>query len=76
LIDKKHKNHDNLHIKDELEKRMNEWKALLENFKNLKSIIENNYPKHEPLIKYLDNENFMKVDFSVKAPAFNVSYDV
>ena len=56
LIDEKH-NHKNLQIKHELEKRMNEWKILVENFKSLKFIIETHYSKHEPLIKYLDNEN-------------------
>jgi hypothetical protein len=52
---------------------MNEWKILVENVKSLKSIIENHYSKHEPLIKYLDNENLLKVDLAVQAPTHNVS---
>ncbi len=52
---------------------MNEWKILVENVKSLKSIIENFYSKHEPLIKYLDNENVLKIDLAVQAPTHNVS---
>ncbi len=44
--------------------------------KALKQIIDNNYSKHQPLIKYLDNENLLKVDMAVKAPSHNVSDDV
>jgi adenylate kinase family enzyme len=52
---------------------MNEWKILDENFKSLREIIEKYYSKHEPLIKYLDNENLLKIDLAVQAPAHNVS---
>jgi hypothetical protein len=52
---------------------MNEWKILVENLKSLRSIIEKYYSKHEPLIKYLDNENLLKVDLAVQAPTHNVS---
>ena len=55
---------------------MDEWKALVEKVKSLKSIIDKHYHKHEPLIKYLDNENLLKVDLGVKAPNHNVSEDV
>ncbi len=55
---------------------MDEWKALVEKVKSLKSIIYKHYIKHEPLIKYLDNENLLKVDLTVKAPKYNVSEDV
>ena len=41
---------------------MDEWKTLVENVKKLKSIIDKHYKKHENLIKYLDNENLLKVD--------------
>ncbi len=55
---------------------MDEWKALVEKVKSLKSIIDKDYIKHEPLIKYLDKENLLKVDLTVKAPKYNVSEDV
>ncbi len=44
---------------------MNEWKIIVENVKRLKGIIEKHYTKHEPLIKYLDNENLLKIDLAV-----------
>jgi hypothetical protein len=49
---------------------------LVENVDSLKQIIEVNYYQHEPLIKYLDNENLLKSDYSVKEPAHNVDLDV
>jgi len=55
---------------------MNDWKILLENISKLNQIIKEQYSKHHPLIKYLDIENMLKVDFSVQAPAYNVSEDV
>jgi hypothetical protein len=55
---------------------MNEWKIIVENVKRLKGIIEKHYTKHDPLIKYLDNENLFKVDMAVQAPSYNVSLDV
>jgi hypothetical protein len=55
---------------------MNEWKIIVENVKRLKGIIEKHYTKHEPLIKYLDNEHLQKDDLAVKAPTHNVSLDV
>jgi hypothetical protein len=55
---------------------MNDWKILLENTSKLNQIIKQKYSKHHPLIKYLDNENMLKVDFTVQAPAYNVSEDV
>lgn len=55
---------------------MNEWKTLVENASNIKQIIDKHYRKHESLIKYLDNENLLKVDLRVKAPLQNISEDV
>jgi hypothetical protein len=55
---------------------MNDWKILVENTSKLNQIIKQNYSKHHPLIKYLDNENLLKVDLSVLAPAYNLSEDV
>ncbi len=55
---------------------MKEWKTLVENVKNLKSIIDKHYKKHENLIKYLDNENLLKVDLAIKPIKHNVSEDV
>ena len=49
---------------------------LIENIDGLKQIIEENYYQYEHLIKYLDNENFMKTDLTVKNPAENVGLDV
>ena len=39
---------------------MAEWQGLNENAHKLKSIIDTHYPKHKPLIKYLDNENVLQ----------------
>jgi hypothetical protein len=36
---------------------MKQWEALIENEKQLKQIIDANYPDHKPLLKYLDNES-------------------
>ena len=55
---------------------MNDWKILVENTSKLNQIIKQQYSKHHPLIKYLDNENLLKVDLAVLAPAYNVSQDV
>ncbi len=74
-FDRKH-DHDRVQIKDELETRTKEWKFLIENIDGLKQIIEENYYQYEHLIKYLDNENFMKTDLTVKNPAENVGLDV
>jgi hypothetical protein len=52
---------------------MEQWESLVSNFRQLKQITDNNYPQYEPLIKYFDNEDFLKIDFSVKSPAHNVS---
>jgi hypothetical protein len=55
---------------------MNDWKILVENTSKLNQIIKENYSKHHPLIKYLDNENLLKSDLSVLSPAYNLSEDV
>lgn len=55
---------------------MNEWKSVAENFKSLNSVIEKHYFKHHNLIRYLDYENLMKIDLTVKEPSHNVSQDV
>jgi hypothetical protein len=73
--DLKH-HHKKVSIKQELDSKMEQWKSLLSYFKELKQIIDNNYPQYEHLVKYLDNEDLLKADFSVKSPAHNVSYDV
>jgi hypothetical protein len=75
LIDEKH-NHKRVKVKQELETKINDWKILVENASNLNQIIKQNYSNHHPLLKYLDNENLLKVDLSVIAPAYNVSEDV
>ncbi len=55
---------------------MKDWKILQENTSKMNQIIKQDYSKHQPLIKYLDNENLLKEDFSVQAPPYNVSKDV
>jgi hypothetical protein len=55
---------------------MDEWQTLVDNSKQLKNTIENNYESIEPLIRYLDNENLLKTNLNVKAPSQNVSKDV
>ncbi len=74
-FDRKH-DHDRVQIKDELETRTKEWKSLIENIDGLKQIIDENYYQYEHLIKYLDNENLLKSDLTVKNPAENVDLDV
>jgi hypothetical protein len=75
VFDRKH-DHDRVQIKDELESRGKEWKLLIEGIDGLKQIIDDNYYQYEPLIKYLDNENLLKTDLTVKDPAHNVDIDV
>ena len=70
--DLKH-HHKKVSIKQELDSKMEQWKSLVSNLRQLKHITDNNYPQYEHLIKYLDNENLLKTDFSVKSPAHNVS---
>ena len=76
VLDRKHETHDRAQIKVELEKRTKEWKSLIESINSLKQIIDDNYYQHEPLIKYLDNENMLKTDLNVKNPQQNVDIDV
>ena len=71
VFGRKH-DHERVSIKDELEKRNVEWKSLIENIDSLQKIIEDNYYQYQYLIKYLDNENLLKTDFTVKNPAHNV----
>jgi len=52
---------------------MEQWESLVSNFRLLKQVTDNNYPQYEHLVKYLDNEDLLKTDFSVKSPAHNVS---
>ena len=75
LFARKH-DHDRVQIKDELETRTKEWKALIESIDSLKQILDNNYYQYEHLIKYLDNENLLKNDLTVKNPAHNLDIDV
>jgi hypothetical protein len=75
VFDRKH-DHDRVQIKDELETRSKEWKSLVESIDGLNQIIEVNYYQYEHLIKYLDNENLLKKDLSVKNPIHNVDLDV
>jgi hypothetical protein len=58
LLNQKH-NHKRTSIKDELQTRMLSWQELTENTKKLKKIIEDTYPQHEPLLKYLDRESVL-----------------
>ena len=71
MFDRKH-DHERLQIKDELEARSKEWKSLIENKDSLKQIIDDNYYQYEPLIKYLDKENLLKSDLTVKDTVQNV----
>ncbi len=48
----------------------------MENTSKLNQIIKQQYSKYHPLIKYLDNENLLKEDFSVLAPRHNVTEDI
>jgi hypothetical protein len=52
-------------VRKELEMRMNDWKIFLESTSKFNQIIKQQYSKHHPLIKYLDNENLHKVDLTV-----------
>ena len=70
--DLKH-HHIKVTIKEELDTKMEQWKSVVSNFRQLKQITDNNYPQYEHLIKYLDNEDLLKTDFSVKPPAHNIS---
>ena len=70
--DLKH-HHKKVTIKEELDSKMEQWKSVVSNFRQLKQITDNNYPQYEHLIKYLDNEDLLKTDFSVKSPAHNIS---
>ena len=63
-------------IKDELQKRLDEWSNIFEKVQTLKKIIDENYYQHEHLVKYLDNENLLKTDLAVKNPAHNIDLDV
>ena len=54
---------------------MNDWKIFLEGTSKLNQIIKQQYSKHHPLIKYLDNENLQKVDLTIQNPQHNVSLD-
>jgi hypothetical protein len=63
-------------IKKEFEKNVLEWETVFSNFGQLRQIIENHYPKFEHLINYLDNEDFLKADLTVKSSTHNISKDV
>ena len=76
IFDRKHENHDRVPIKNELEQKNIEWRSLVENINSLQEIIEENYYQYQYLIKYLDNENILKTDFTVKDPSHNVDKDV
>lgn len=75
ILDDKHK-HKKVQIRQELEKNVNDWKILQDKISQMSKIIKEKYYRHHYLIKYLDNENLLKDDFSVVAPAYNVSNDV
>ena len=55
---------------------MKQWQSLVQSIKGLKQIIDNNYPQYEHLIEYLDNEDLLKTDLTVKSPAHYASEDV
>ena len=64
-------------IKDELQKRLEEWSNIFEKVQSLKKIIDKNYYQHEHLIKYLDKEKkILKNDLPVEKPAQYVDEDV
>ena len=74
--DRKHISHPVTQIKNELQKRIEEWQELVENFTQLKKLIDDSYPSIRPIINYLDNENLLKTNLNVKAPSNYVSQDV
>jgi hypothetical protein len=64
-------------IKDELQKRLDEWSNIFEKVQSLKKIIDENYYQHEHLVKCLDKEKEMKKnDLPVEKPAHYVDEDV
>ncbi len=65
--------HKKVKIKDELDSKMKQWESLSGNFKELKKVTDDNYPQYEHLIKYLENEDFLKTDLTVKSPTHNLS---
>jgi hypothetical protein len=75
MIKRKH-DHDWVSIKDELESRIKDWLALVENIEQFKKIIDENYYQYQYLVKYLDNEDLLKSDLKVKSPCHHVDKDV
>ena len=46
-------------IKDELQRRLDEWSNIFKKVQSLNKIIDENYYQYEHLIKYLDKEKKM-----------------
>ena len=64
-------------IKDELQKKLDEWSNIFKKVQSLKKNIDENYTQYEHLIKYLDKEKKMiHNDFPVEEPARYVDEDV
>ncbi len=75
MINRKH-DHDRVSIKDELESRIKDWQALVENIELFKKIIDENYYQYQYLVKYLDNEDLFKSDLKIKSPSRHIDKDV
>ena len=60
LTDFKH-THNRTKISTVLENGIEEWKKSVEEYELLYNILEENYPKISNLVKYLDNEDLMKM---------------
>jgi superfamily II helicase len=65
--------HKKVKIKDELDSKMKEWESLVGKYKGIKKITDDCYPQYENLIKYLDNEDFLKTDLTVKSPTHKIA---
>ena len=75
MTDFKH-SHPRAKIFTVLENEISQWTNLMELYKKLNYILEVNYPKITILVKYLDNEDLMKTNMSVKPPSHKVGEDV
>jgi hypothetical protein len=75
VTDFKH-SHPRAKISAVLQYGIKEWQNTIEQYYALNHILEVNYPKISNLVKYLDNEDLMKTNMSVKPPSHKVGEDV
>jgi hypothetical protein len=47
---------------------MKQWEELIGKINHIKFILQEEYPKIKPIARYLELENKMKTDLTVKAP--------